>query len=136
LKPVKDISINTKTTLTMTKVTIEKGKITKKPSTNPTTNSPKQPEPKGNWIQHTKEFAEKNNMSYGVALSNTNNRCQYYDKMIDRTKTYRGPNLLQADHPGMHPFIPNMTPQEKKIKDEILIQTKRHMAGKPFNLNK
>jgi len=120
----------------MTKVIIENGKITKKPSTKPTTNTPKQTEPKGNWIQHTKEFAEKNNMTYGEALSNTNNRCQYYDKMIDRTKTYRGPNLLQADHQGMQGFIPNLTPEDKKIKDEILIQTKRHMAGKPFNLNK
>lgn len=86
--------------------------------------------PKNNWIGHTKEFAQKNKMSYGEALSNTKNRCQYYDTMIDRSKYYRGPNLLQPDHPAMHPYIPNLSPQNKKIKDEIYIQTKRSMCGK------
>jgi hypothetical protein len=41
--------------------------------------------------------------------------------MIDRDKFNKGPNLLQPDYPAMHPFIPNLSPQEKKIKDEILI---------------
>ena len=86
--------------------------------------------PQTNWIGHTKEFAQKNKMSYGEALSNTKNRCQYYDTMIDRSKFQRGPNLLQPDHPAMHPYIPNLSPQDKKIKDEIYIQTKRSMCGK------
>ena len=83
-----------------------------------------------NWIDHTKTFADKNNISFGDSLSNVNNRCQYYDTMIDRNKYDRGPNLLQPDHPAMHPFIPNLSPQDKKIKDEILVQTKRSMCGK------
>lgn len=84
-----------------------------------------------NWIEHTKEFANKNNTSFGESLSNLHNRCQYYDTMIDRNKYNRGPNLLQPDHPAMHPFIPNLSSQEKKIKDEIYVQTKRSMCGKP-----
>ena len=83
-----------------------------------------------NWIEHTKTFANKNNMSFGESLSNVDNRCQYYDTMIDRNKYNRGPNLLQPDHPAMHPFIPNLSPQDKKIKDEIYVQTKRSMSGK------
>jgi hypothetical protein len=86
--------------------------------------------PKNNWIDHTKEFAQENKVTYGKALSNTKNRCQYYDTMIDRSKYQRGPNLLQPDHPAMHPYIPNLSPQDKKIKDEIFIQTKRSMCGK------
>ena len=89
-----------------------------------------QPQAKTNWVEHTKQFSEKNNMSFGNSLSNVNNRCQYYDTMIDRNKFNRGPNLLQPDHPAMHGFIPNLTPQDKKIKDEILVQTKRSMCGK------
>jgi hypothetical protein len=83
-----------------------------------------------NWIDHTKTFADKNNISFGDSLSNVNNRCQYYDTMIDRNKYDRGPNLLQTDHPAMHPFIPNLSPQDRKIKDEIFVQTKRSMCGK------
>jgi hypothetical protein len=92
--------------------------------------------PKNNWIGHTKEFAQKNKVSYGEALSNTKNRCQYYDTMIDRSKYNRGPNLLQPDHPAMHPHIPNLSPQDKKIKDEIYIQTKRSMCGKKPSFKK
>jgi hypothetical protein len=88
------------------------------------------------WIDHSKQFAKKNNISYGESLSNTNNRCQYYDTMIDRNKFNRGPNLLQPDHPAMHPFIPGLSSSDKKIKDEILVQTKRHMCGKPVNFKK
>lgn len=86
--------------------------------------------PQTNWVEHTKTFASSNNMSFGESLSNVNNRCQYYDTMIDRNQYYRGPNLLQPDHPAMHPFIPNLTPSDKKVKDEIYIQTKRAMCGK------
>ncbi len=86
--------------------------------------------PQTNWIEHTKSFADKNNMSFGKSLSDVNNRCQYYDTMIDRNKFNRGPNLLQPDHPAMQPFIPNLSPQDKKIKDEIYVQTKRSMCGK------
>jgi len=88
------------------------------------------------WIEHTKKFAQINNTSFGESLSNVNNRCQYYDTMIDRNKYNRGPNLLQPDHPAMHPFIPNLTAADKKIKDEILIQTKRSMCGKKTNFKK
>jgi hypothetical protein len=38
--------------------------------------------------------------------------------------------LLQPDHPAMHPFIPNLSASDKKIKDEIYVQTKRAMCGK------
>jgi hypothetical protein len=86
--------------------------------------------PQTNWVEHTKKFAYTNNMSFGDSLSNVNNRCQYYDTMIDRNKYNRGPNLLQPDHPAMHPFIPNLTEADKKIKNEILVQTKRSMCGK------
>lgn len=88
-----------------------------------------------NWVDHTKTFASKNNMSFGESLSNVNNRAQFYDTMIDRDKFNRGPNLLQPDHPAMHPFIPNLSPQEKKMKDEIYIQTKRNMCGKTPTFN-
>ena len=71
--------------------------------------------PQTNWIEHTKKFASTNNKSFGESLSNVNNRCQYYDTMIDRNKYNRGPNLLQPDHPAMHPFIPNLTAADKKI---------------------
>jgi len=86
--------------------------------------------PQTNWVEHTKKFASTNNVSFGDSLSNVNNRCQYYDTMIDRNKYNRGPNLLQQDHPAMHPFIPNLTEADKKIKNEILVQTKRSMCGK------
>ena len=89
-----------------------------------------------NWIDHTKKFSKDNNLSYGNSLSNVNNRCQYYDTMIDRNKFDRGPNMLQPDHPAMNPFIPNLSKEDKKIKDENLIQTKRHMSGKNTNLKK
>ena len=89
-----------------------------------------------NWIDHTKQFAANHNISFGDSLSNTNNRCQYYDSMIDRNKYNRGPNLLQPDHPAMHPFIPNLTPADKKVKDEIYVQTKRAMCGKPPTFKK
>jgi hypothetical protein len=36
----------------------------------------------------------------------------------------------------MHPFIPGLSASDKKIKDEILVQTKRHMCGKPVNFKK
>ncbi len=89
-----------------------------------------------NWIDHTKTFADKNNISFGDSLSNVNNRCQYYDTMIDRNKYHRGPNLLQPDHPAMHPMHPNLSSQDKKIKDEILVQTKRSMCGKTHTFKK
>lgn len=89
-----------------------------------------------NWIDHTKTFADKNNMSFRNSLSNVNNRCQYYDTMINRNKYDRGPNLLQPDHPAMNPFISNLSPQDKKIKDEILVQTKRIMSGKTHTFKK
>jgi hypothetical protein len=89
-----------------------------------------EPLPQTNWVEHTKQFSSINNMSFGESLSNVNNRCQYYDTMIDRNKYNRGPNLLQPDHPAMHPFIPNLTDADKKIKNEILVQTKRSMCGK------
>ena len=92
--------------------------------------------PQTNWVEHTKKFATTNNKSFGESLSNVNNRCQYYDTMIDRNKYNRGPNLLQPDHPAMHAFIPNLTATDKKIKDEILIQTKRSMCGKKTNFKK
>jgi hypothetical protein len=84
-----------------------------------------------NWIDHTKTFADNNNITFRDSLSNVNNRCKYYDTMIDRNKYDRGPNLLQPDHPAMHPFIPNLSASDKKIKDEIYVQTKRAMCGKP-----
>uniref|UniRef100_A0A6C0HX41 Uncharacterized protein n=1 Tax=viral metagenome TaxID=1070528 RepID=A0A6C0HX41_9ZZZZ len=113
-------------------ITNKNGKIMpNKPAPAPVAPSPPL---QSNWVQHTKDFSQKNNVTFGAALSNTNNRCQYYDTMIDRTKYNRGPNMVQADHPAMHSFIPNLTPQDKKIKDEILVQTKRHMAGKKVNL--
>ena len=110
-------------------ITNKNGKILRNTATPSVAPAPA-PQPKTNWIDHTKSFASANNMSFGESLSNVNNRCQYYDTMIDRNKYYRGPNLLQPDHPAMHPFIPNLTPQDKKIKDEILVQTKRSMCGK------
>jgi hypothetical protein len=109
--------------------TNKNGKITHKKGVSTVT--PVETIPQTNWIDHTKKFASCNNMSYGDSLSNVNNRCQYYDTMIDRNKHNRGPNMLQQDHPGMHPFIPNLTNEDKKIKDEIYIQTKRAMCGKP-----
>jgi len=101
--------------------------------------TPKQvtePTKQTNWIDHTKTFADKNNMSFRDTLSNVNNRCQYYDTMIDRNKYDRGPNSLQPDHAAMHPFIPNLSPQDKKIKDEIFVQTKRAMCGKSHTFKK
>ena len=92
--------------------------------------------PKTNWIDHTKQFASDNNMSFGNSLSDFNNRCQYYDTMIDRNKYNRGPNLLQPDHPAMHSFIPNLSASDKKIKDEIYVQTKRAMCGKEHTFKK
>ena len=115
-------------TFKMSTITVRNGRIVKKNvSHNATANKTSQ---QTNWIEHTKQFSVNNNISYGESLSNTNNRCQYYDTMIDRNKYNRGPNLLQPDHPAMHPFIPNLSSQEKKIKDEILVQTKRAMCGK------
>jgi hypothetical protein len=88
------------------------------------------------WINETKSFASKNNISYGEALNNTKNREQYYDSMIDRTKFYRGPNMLQPDHPSKKPFIPGESEADRKLRDEIHIQTKRHMAGLPVKFKK
>jgi hypothetical protein len=122
----------------MSTITVRNGKIVKKTvSPNASAKEMKKPQ-QTNWIEHTKQFSVNNNTSYSDSLSNTNNRCQYYDTMIERNKYNRGPNLLQPDHPGMHPFIPNLSPQEKKIKDEILVQTKRAMCGKKhsFKTNK
>ncbi len=108
-------------------ITNKNGKIVKQTPTQ----TPSAPVPvKTNWIDHTKSFATNNQISYGDALSNVKNRCDYYDTMIDRNKYNRGPNLLQPDHPAMHSFIPNLSPSDKKLKDEILVQTKRAMCGK------
>jgi hypothetical protein len=113
------------------KITSMNGKIiAPKKQSAPTSKQVIEPIKQTNWIDHTKTFADKNNISFRDALSNVNNRCQYYDTMIDRNKYDRGPNLLQPDHPAMHPFIPNLSPQDKKIKDEIFVQTKRSMCGK------
>ena len=109
-------------------ITNKNGKIQHKANAYPAT--PVKTIPQTNWVEHTKTFACTNNMSFGESLSNVNNRCQYYDTMIDRDKFNRGPNLLQPDHPAMHPFIPNLTPADKKVKDEIYVQTKRAMCGK------
>ena len=121
----------------MSTITNKNGKLTrvngKKLTSRVTTPSEiqyQQTMPQTNWIDHTKAFSEKNNMSFGQSLSDVNNRCQYYDTMIDRNKFNRGPNLLQPDHPAMHPFIPNLSAESKKIKDEIYVQTKRAMCGK------
>ena len=126
-----------------------KSVTTKTVSTSITTTTTKQsgPKPENKWVDKTSQFAANNNMSFGEALSNANNRCQYYDAMIDRNKHFRGPNLLQPDHPAMQSqqvpfyfggsqvpstlgFIPGSTAQDKKLRDEILIQTKRSMCGK------
>jgi hypothetical protein len=110
-------------------VTTDKhGKI--KRGSTPTPTPPSTPV-KTNWVDHTKTFATNNQISFGEALSNVDNRCQYYDTMIDRNKYNRGPHLLQPDHPAMHSFIPNLSASDKKIKDEIYVQTKRAMCGKP-----
>ncbi len=114
----KSKSVTTKTTVTTSKTVTT------------TTTKTSAPKPENKWVDKTSQFAANNNMSFGEALSNVNNRCQYYDTMIDRNKYFRGPNLLQPDHPAMHAFIPGLTAQDKKIKDEILIQTKRSMCGK------
>jgi hypothetical protein len=112
-----------------------------------TTTKTSEPKTENKWVDKTSQFAANNNMSFGEALSNVNNRCQYYDTMIDRNKHFRGPNLLQPDHPAMQSqqvpfyfggsqvpstlgFIPGSTAQDKKLRDEILIQTKRSMCGK------
>jgi hypothetical protein len=112
-----------------------------------TTTKTSEPKTENKWVDKTSQFAANNNMSFGEALSNANNRCQYYDTMIDRNKHFRGPNLLQLDHPAMQSqqvpfyfggsqvpstlgFIPGSTAQDKKLRDEILIQTKRSMCGK------
>tara|TARA_B100000902_G_C27283163_1_gene902960 strand:- start:1653 stop:2006 length:354 start_codon:yes stop_codon:yes gene_type:complete len=92
--------------------------------------------PNTNWIAHTKKFASDNDKSFGNSLSDFNNRCQYYDTMIDRNKYNKGPNVLQPDHPAMHPFIPNLSASDKKIKDEIYVQTKRAMCGKKSTFKK
>jgi len=71
-------------------ITNKNGKIVRNtgiPTVTTTTIQPNQT----NWIDHTKQFATNNNMSYGQSLSNVNNRCQYYDTMIDRSKFDRGP---------------------------------------------
>jgi hypothetical protein len=115
-------------------ITNKNGKIQNKANAYPVT--PVKKIPQTIWIEHTKTFASTNNMSFGDSLSNVNNRCQYYDTMIDRDKFNRGPNLLQPDHPAMHPFIPNLTPSDKKIKDEIYVQTKRAMCGKTHTFKK
>jgi len=131
-KPIKSV-ITTKT------VTTSKTVITTTKTSDPKTEN--------KWVDKTSQFAANNNMSFGEALSNVNNRCQYYDTMIDRNKHFRGPNLLQPDHPAMQSqqvpfyfggsqvpstlgFIPGSTAQDKKLRDEILIQTKRSMCGK------
>ena len=128
----------------MVTITNKNGKITSingkfiapKTQSAPTSKQVIEPIKQTNWIDHTKTFADKNNISFGDSLSNVNNRCQYYDTMIDRNKYDRGPNLLQPDHPAMHPFIPNLSPQDKKIKDEIFVQTKRSMCGKTHTFKK
>jgi len=130
----KSKSVTTKTTVTTT-------------TTKTTTTKTSAPKPENKWVDKTSQFAANNNMSFGEALSNVNNRCQYYDTMIDRNKYFRGPNLLQPDHPAMQSqqppfyfggsqvpsalgFVPGSTAQDKKLRDEILIQTKRSMCGK------
>lgn len=89
-----------------------------------------------NWINHTKEFSQKNNVNYKEALSNPQNRMQYYDTQIDRSKFNRVPHMLQPDHPAMQPYIQNSNAQQQKIINEITIQTKRHMAGKTIKFKK
>jgi hypothetical protein len=115
-------------------ITNKNGKIQHKANAYPPT--PVKTIPQTNWVEHTKTFASTNHMSFGDSLSNVNNRCQYYDTMIDRDKFNRGPNLLQPDHPAMHPFIPNLTAGDKKVKDEIYVQTKRAMCGKTHTFKK
>ncbi len=88
------------------------------------------------WVQHTKDYSSKNGTSYKESLSSYTNRASYYDTQIDRSKFNRGPHLLQPDHPAMHPYIPNSTPEQRKITQEIHIQTKRSMAGKPVQFKK
>ena len=117
----------------MSRIVNNRGQIVH-PSQTPVTTT--QVKPNTNWIDHTKKFASDNNMSFGNSLSDVNNRCQYYDTMIDRNKYNRGPNLLQPDHPAMHPFIPNLSASDKKIKDEIYVQTKRAMCGKAHTFKK
>ncbi len=112
------------------KLTSVNGKKLNSTLTMPTPIPSQKAMPQTNWVDHTKAFADKHNMSFGQSLSDVNNRCQYYDTMIDRNKFNRGPNLLQPDHPAMHSFIPNLSPEAKKIKDEIYVQTKRSMCGK------
>ena len=111
-------------------ITNKNGKISTSTTTTPLPTTQIKKTQQTNWIYHTKQFAANHNFSFGDSLSNTNNRCQYYDSMIDRNKYNRGPNLLQPDHPAMHPFLPNLTTQEKKVKEEIYVQTKRAMCGK------
>ena len=117
----------------MSRIVNKKGQIVH-PVQTPVTTA--QVTPMTNWIDHTKNFASDNNMSFGNSLSDVNNRCQYYDTMIDRNKYNRGPNLLQPDHPAMHPFIPILSASDKKIKDEIYVQTKRAMCGKAHTFKK
>ena len=115
----------------MSLVVNKNGKIVRGSSMPPVT--PPQPKPQTNWIDHTKSYACRNNKTFGESLSSIDNRCQYYDTMIDRSKYNRGPGLLQPDHPAMHPYISNLSPSDKKIKDEIYVQTKRSMCGKPHS---
>lgn len=113
----------------MSRIVNKRGQIVH-PAQTPATAKPAPAKPPTNWIEHTKQFASNNNISFANSLSNVQNRCQYYDSMIDRNQYNRGPNLLQPDHPAMQPFIPNLSPSDKKIKDEIYVQTKRAMCGK------
>jgi len=84
-------------------------------SSNPPVISQQQPKSQTNWIDHTKSYAYNNDMSFGQSLSSKDNRCQYYDTMIDRNMYNRGSGLLQLDHPAMHHYIPNLSPSDKNI---------------------
>jgi len=83
------------------------------------------------WEEHTKKFAKKNKITYKDALSNIDNRQSYYDSQIDKSKHKLTLKCLKTDD-----IFLNLTKEQQQVKDEIVIQIKRSLAGKSFDLVK
>ena len=82
------------------------------------------------WEEHTKKFAKKNNITYKEALSNVENRQLYYESQIDKSVHKATLKCLKSDE-----LFLGKT-KDKELKDEIVTQIKRSLAGKSFDLVK
>lgn len=80
------------------------------------------------WIAHSKKFAKDNDMAYGDALRDDENRNKYYEKGIDKRKTK---NKVLLKELNSKRFMAG-----SEMKSEICIQIKRSMAGKEFDSDK